>query len=895
MWVFEYSARNGILTRQAVGQAGPRARIPSTRSGLCVLSYWAMSESRPVSPALPRLDTRHFTLPNGLELLVHEDRSAPVASVQAWVQTGSIHEGRHLGSGISHLLEHMLFKGTPTRNCSQIAQQVQDVGGYINAYTSFDRTVYWVDLPSKGVPAVLEILADAVFHSTLPAEEFVKEQEVIRREFAMGFDDPDRLSSERLFATAYQTHHYRYPVIGHLDVFNALTRDDLFAYYKRRYVPNNVFFVVAGDVDADAVHEELLRWVGPLPRMALEPVWIPAEPRQLVTREVSEAFPTELTRLCLAWHTPDIRHKDTPALDLLASILGDGRSARLYRSLREELGIVHSVGAWCYAPVEAGLFGLSAVLDPERADAVRAALLAQVESVCENGILPQELEKVRRMRLSSYISGLATARGRASDIGDSWLTCRNADFSRIYTQMLAQVQPEDLQRVARHYLLPDRVNVVAVHPADAPAVNVARGQTPVRGGIRRHGLSNGLRTLVCEDKRLPMVSIVIGFKGGRLEETPQNNGISKLFTRVLLKGTASRSARQIAEEIESLGGGISADAGKGTITIGVSVLRDDLERGLELLSDVVSNAVFPEDVLNREKEVQLAGIKAEKEDPFAVAGQALRRHLLEGHPDGFPPLGTPESVGSLDRAALLAFRERYLVGRNGVLSIFGDVEESRAAELAARYFGGMPAGNEALCEPVRPAPLSASQSVSEVIERQQAILMVGYRGVDLFDADETALSLLDEACSDLGSRMFVRIREQLGLAYSVGSSQFSGLACGTFVFYVGTDPIKQTAVLAELQAEILGIAKEGLTVAELSRAKEKSLGSMELRNQNPGAFAAGCTVDELFGLGAENYLAEREKIRSVTLEEVRAVAARHFAGKPCVTAIAGPVAAALVG
>jgi len=831
--------------------------------------------------------------PNGLELLVQEDHSAPVASVQAWVQTGSIHEGRHLGAGISHLLEHMLFKGTPTRDCSQIAQQVQDVGGYINAYTSFDRTVYWVDLPSKGVPAVLEILSDAVFHSTLPEEEFVKEQEVIRREFAMGFDDPDRLSTERLFSTAYQTHHYRYPVIGHLDVFNALTRADVFEYYKRRYVPNNVFFVVSGDVDADAVYEELLRWVGPLPRRALEPVWIPSEPRQLASREVNEAFPTELTRLCLAWNTPDIRHEDTPALDLLASVLGDGRSARLYRSLREEQGIVHSVGAWCYAPTAAGLFGLSAVLDPDRVDAVRSALLVQVQSVCENGVLPQELEKVRRMRLSSYIGGLATARGRASDIGDSWLTCRNADFSRLYTGALAQVQPVDLQRVARQYLLPDRVNMVAVHPEGATAAGSSPGAASMRGAIRRHGLANGLRTLVCEDKRLPMVSLVIGFKGGRLEETPKNNGISKLFTRVLLKGTASRSAQQIAEEIESLGGGISADAGKGTITIGVSVLRDDLERGLELLSDVVGNAVFPEDVLNREKEVQLAGIKAEKEDPFAVAGQSLRRHLLQGHPDGFPPLGTPESVGAVDRAALVAFRDRYLVGRNGVLSIFGDVEEGRAAELATQYFGGLPAGAEALLAPERPVPLAASERISEVIERQQAILMVGYRGVDMFDADETALSLLDEACSDLGSRMFVRIREQLGLAYSVGSSQFSGLACGTFVFYVGTDPIKQTAVLAELQAEILGVAKEGLTEAELSRAKEKALGSMELRNQNPGAFAAGCTVDELFGRGAEHYLVEREKIRAVTLGEVRVVAARYFAGKPCITVVAGPVAEGL--
>jgi zinc protease len=186
----------------------------------------------------PTVDAVTWTLPNGLGIIVQEDHSAPVASVQAWVETGSIHEDRHLGAGLSHILEHMLFKGTATRGASEFAQRIQDAGGYINAYTSFDRTVYWVDIPSKGVPVALELLSDAVMNSTLPPEEYVKEQEVIRREFAMGNDDADRVAGQQLFATAYAEHPYRHPIIGHLDVFNGLQRDDVMAYYKARYVPN---------------------------------------------------------------------------------------------------------------------------------------------------------------------------------------------------------------------------------------------------------------------------------------------------------------------------------------------------------------------------------------------------------------------------------------------------------------------------------------------------------------------------------------------------------------------------------------------------------------------------------------------------------------------------------
>src|SRR3954467_513421 len=211
--------------------------------------------SAPIS--FPPSTAQKWILPNGLTVIVQEDHSAPVASVQAWCATGSIDEDQHLGAGLSHILEHMLFKGTKTQSANQIAQSIQDVGGYINAYTSFDRTVFWIDVPKDGVSRALEVLSDAMMNSNLPPEEYNKEQEVIRREFAMGMDDPDRMAGQLLFATAYQRHPYRLPVIGLLDVFNQLTRDDVMQYYQARYVPNNLTFIVVGDVDTDAVCKQL--------------------------------------------------------------------------------------------------------------------------------------------------------------------------------------------------------------------------------------------------------------------------------------------------------------------------------------------------------------------------------------------------------------------------------------------------------------------------------------------------------------------------------------------------------------------------------------------------------------------------------------------------------------
>ncbi|MEY2572960.1 MAG: zinc protease, partial [Verrucomicrobiota bacterium] len=251
-------------------------------------------------------------LPNGLTIIVQEDRSAPVASVQAWCGTGSVDENEHLGAGLSHILEHMLFKGTKTNPANAIAQKIQNVGGYINAYTSFDRTVYWIDVPRDGVPVAIDVLADAMMNSILPAEEYAKEQEVIRREFAMGMDDPDRMAGQLLFATAFQRHPYRLPVIGLLDVFNQLTRDQVVEYYRARYVPNNFTFIVVGDVSADAVYQQLGEFFKSHPAKSLTPVFIPPEPPQLGRREMHEEFVTELTRLSLAWHIPEITHPDVP-------------------------------------------------------------------------------------------------------------------------------------------------------------------------------------------------------------------------------------------------------------------------------------------------------------------------------------------------------------------------------------------------------------------------------------------------------------------------------------------------------------------------------------------------------------------------------------------------------
>jgi zinc protease len=827
-------------------------------------------------------------LPNGLTLIVQEDRSAPVASVQAWCGTGSVDENEHLGAGLSHILEHMLFKGTKTNRANAIAQKIQNVGGYINAYTSFDRTVFWIDVPKDGVTVALEVLSDAMMNSTLPVEEYAKEQEVIRREFAMGMDDPDRMAGQLLFATAYQRHPYRLPVIGMLDIFNQLTRDDVLNYYKARYVPNNITFVVVGDVSVDAVHKQLADFFMNHPAQSLRPVYIPSEPPQLGRRETHQEFVTELSRLSLAWHIPEITHPDVPALDLLSTILGDGRSSRLYRHLREETGLAYGVSAFSYTPGDPGLLGIDATVELENRDAARDLILKIIGEIQTDSVTADELAKAKKISLSHHLGALTTMRGQASDLGSNWFLTRNLNFTRDYLDAVQRITADEIRRVAGKYLVDDNLTITSLNPKGATATANANSPAVAAGEIQKIELSNGLRLLVREDPRLPLISMAAVFRGGLLAETSANNGITRLMAKTLVKGTKTRTAEQIADAIEAVGGSIGSDAGNNSFSVAIDVTQPDLHLGVEILADVLLNATMPDAVVEREREVQLAGIKEDEEQLTIVARNILRQALFRDHPYALRGKGSADSVATLTRKQLLAFRDRYLVARNGVISVFGNVKTAEVRELFGSALGKMKSGELALTTVAQPTPLAKTVTVESLKEKAQGVLMVGFRGADMFSSDRYALELIDEASSDLGSRFFVRIREEMGLAYFVGASQMQGLVPGLFLFYLGTDPQKIDAVQAALLGEIRKLATEGLSEEELARAKKKLIGQQQIANQSNDSFGYMAALDELYGLGFDHYKSLERDVEAVTLADARRVAAKYFLDQPCVLALVRP-------
>lgn len=862
-------------------------------------------------------------LDNGLTVLLDENRAARVAALQLWVKVGAADETPDQ-AGLAHLHEHMLFKGTARRGPGEIARAVESCGGEINAWTSYDQTVYHLVVASEFFGEGLDVLADAVTRSAFDPAELAREIEVVCEEIRRSEDQPTRRNSKALFDLAFSRHPYGRPVIGSEQSVRSFTREKILAFYRHHYVASNMVLVAVGDFDRAAALAAVKAAFAHVPQGVPTRSARPPEPAQTDVRVKVHRAPVKEAYLSAAFHVPGANDPDTAALDLLATLLGQGEAARLPLALKREKNLVNEVGASAWTPDDPGLFIASASLPAEKAPDALAELLRQAYRTRVEEFAPEEVARAQRILESETVFQRETVQGMARKHGFFETVCGHVDEAETYLQRVATATAADLRRVAARRLITPNLSISLLLPDDAPSVDAAAlaelarrveaesrplGHTaPPRpytrltrptssaarrrepGGARLERLANGVTLVVQADPTVPIVALRAAWVGGLRAETPADNGIHGLAARCLLRGTARRPAEALAREIDELAAGLSGSAGRNSFGLRGEFLAADLDQSLDLFADVLLRPAFAEAEVTQERALVLEELRTRDDSPARAAFQLFNDHLWAAHPYRMDPTGRDESVRALDGAAL----QRLVAGRYGldrlVLSVVGDASAERVRELVLRHFDVRSTSLVPPAEPAREAPLDGPRDVSRRLDRKQAHLVVGFRGLPLGSPRRWALEVLSAVLSGQGGRLFLELRDKRSLAYSVSSMVSEGLDPGSFAVYIGTSPEKLGAARAGIRHELERLLAEDVPEAELARARRYLVGAHEIGLQRLSSRAAVLALDTAYGLGPDHHLRHAERIRAVTAADVRQVAAELVDFGRAVTAVVSPTA-----
>jgi len=876
-------------------------------------------EARPVELRAANNGALYALLPNGCEIVIKEKRNAPVATVQAWVRTGAADEGKWLGAGLSHFCEHLLFKGTTQRPAGMLDQLIRGAGGDNNAYTTSERTVFHITSAAEGFKVSFEVLADLVMDATFPPEETLKEHAVVTKEIERNNDSPDGVFWDAFERTIYQTHPYRVPVLGYPDRFARVTRDEVFAYYQGRYAPQMCTFIAVGDFAAAAVLPQMARTLAPWKRKDVLPAAVPDEPEQLAPRETRLVHPLcEVPRMTLAFPTVSLRHPDLYALDLLASILGDGRSSRLYQALKDKQDLVLEISASHYTPQYPGYLAVFATAEPAKLENARAAILKSLEEALTKRPGDDELARAKRKIYTQHVFRQMTADGVAEDLGNDWQVAGDLDFSARYAERMQQVTRDEVLRVARKYLLPEKLNTVillpeakaGMTPAPAPAparearlaalqdelkalqadALVAKASLLPEQGVFEFALKpSGLRVVVCEDHSLPDLNVSLAALGGTRWEPAELAGAGNLLAEMLDRGTASRSKLKITEESEGLGASLSTFPGHNSFGVNVSGLKQDAAKLLDLAADCMLRPAFPADELEKLKADVIQQIAQEDESLLTLNGKVLRPLLFGAHPYSRQILGTPETVAKVSAADLRKLHQAWVRPENIAVGLVGDVTALQALELVRASLGGLkPGALKAPSVPPMPELAEAKEGQGEKPNITGAILTLAFRVPGLKSPDRETLDLMAGLLSGSGGRLYTALREKQGLAYDVGAYDDCQLDGGALVFYIQTDAPALDKALKGMWEEVRKLRAEPPPRDELDRAKSFLCGTEAIELQHQGELAQRLALAQLYEEGAARIYERKARLEKITAEDVKAAAVKYLDEKKWAKAVLKP-------
>jgi zinc protease len=831
---------------------------------------------------------RQFSMDNGLKVILEENKTSPVVALQIWVKVGSADEMDE-EAGMCHFIEHMLFKGTEKRKVREAAREIESLGGMINAYTSYDQTVYHITIASRYAEIGLDVLSDAIQHSTFDPLELEKEREVILEEVRRGEDDPSRRLFKQTMALLYQQHPYRRPVIGYPSTIRSIQRNQMITFYKKWYVPNRMVFIAVGDFNSDEMEGKVRNTFKAFKPSSENFLHRIPEPNQKETRSILSHGNFKETYLQIALPIPSARHEDPPALDALSQVLGEGEPSRLVQKVKLEMGLVHSIYAASYTSKDPGVFIIGATLPAENVERAIGAILGEVNRLGREGVTSEELHRVKVNIESGFIYDRQTVQGQARKIGYYEVTAGDVQFEKEYMRRIAILQNEDIQKVLGKYFKNHHLNISILAPnekadyfknlslkSSVEKLKLDEALVEKKSSLFKTVLDNGIRLIVKENPSIPIVTLQVSSLGGVRFEEESQNGINSFLAVMVTKGTKNQSSLEISKKVERMAGSLNGFSGYNSFGLTFTFLSQHFEEAFHLLTEVIRQPSFDREEMEKRRRLILASIQQQEDNLGRLVFKLFRETLYEKHPYRMDTLGTLDSIQKLTQSDLKEYYQRIVIPENMVITVVGDVDQKQVLLAVKKGLGDLQ--KEPLYIPTisQEPPLQKMRRAKMMKMKEQAHFVLGFLGVSYHHPDSYALMVLDAALSSQGGRLFNELRDKQSLAYALSFMASPNLDPGYIGVYMGTHPNKLEAAIEAVLRELKKVRDEGLTQEEVERAKRYLIGNFEIGLQTNGAQANQMSLDEIYGFGFDHYQKYPQEIEKVTQEDVNRVAQKYF-------------------
>ena len=825
-----------------------------------------------------------FKLDNGQTVVIQEVRNNPIVTIDTWIKTGSIDEDDS-NNGVAHFLEHLFFKGTKNHESGEFDQILETKGAITNAATSKDFTHYYVTIPSKDFDLAMELHGDMMLHPLIPRNEMEKERKVVLEEINKDLVSPTRILQENLNSMMYTTHPYKRKVIGRSDVIETITRDQVLNFYNAHYSPSNMITIVVGDVDTNHALERIKEVFNAEYKKQTKTIY--QKESQLTSQQKKvEYIKTESGYMVIGFRGTPINDNDSYALDVLSTILGDGRSSVLNQVLKEKKRLAFSVDAGNSTFRDDGIFYISANFEPEKCKQVQSAIFDEIKNIQDKGVSDEQLSLAKNIIERNTYYSRESITNIATEIGYTMALTNDIKFYDTYLDKIKSVSKDEVKRVANKYLGENRSAVSIILPESSKNIPVANkiqnsGTAELvseSNGTQKYHLSDGATMLYTPNSSNDIVAISIYAKGGQLLD--KIAGTANLTAATMMKGTKNYTSLELSQVLEDNGIKIVPSVGADAFSITVLTTKDEYDKTMELLNEVVNNAIFEDYEIEKVKSDKLSAIKTNKDVPIKQAIEEYRDMIYKNTPYSISSKVLEKNIQNIKKSDIIEYYNKIFNPKNIVISINGNIDKDKTIQDLNKIFEPK-ADSQTFDYKIYDSKIpriTAPRTNTIKMPTETAWILLGWQtdGV-LSEKDYATLQVIDSILgTGMSSRLFKELREQEGLAYQLGTGYSPNVLRGSFMMYIGTNPATLEKSKQGLLSEIEKLKTEYVGDKELKDAKEKLIGNYVIgletnldKASNTGWYEASTRGYEF----KEKYV---DLINSVTDADIIEVANKYF-------------------